>query len=693
MPISVSHHQRVAVIALASPPVNALGRELAEALHHQIASLGQDPEARAIVLSGAGRCFCAGADISGLQDDGAQSHAIRALIEALDASPVPIVASLHGPVLGGGLELALACDLRVAASDTRFGFPEVQLGLLPGAGGSQRAPRLLGVEAALELMTGGKPIGASRALELGLIDLLCETDPLSAAIQQAGSMQGRRRTRDRTMPMAAPRQHIAAAREAAVARCDGRALAAASIVDCVEAAVDAPFEQGLALEQQRFDALLGSSESRAFRHLFLSERSAAHLPSPPNAAHSHRIERVAVIGAGLMGSGIASAVLAAGLPVNLVDPDPGALQRAQSQIAAGLRRDVGKLRLVQAEADARMSRLSLHGELAEAVAEADLVIEAVLEDLALKREVFGALDALSKPGSILASNTSTLDVDAIASVVGDPGRVLGMHFFSPAQVMRLVEVVRGAATRPEVLACALAFARRLGKVGVVAGVCDGFIGNRMFEEYLRQAYFLLEEGALPWQVDRAMEAFGFAMGPFRVMDLAGQDIGWRIRQRRAIEQPERPYSSIPDLVCQRGRFGQKTGAGFYRYPDGRAAVIDPEIDALVIEHSARIGCPRRPISDGEIVSRCVLALVNEGACILQEGIAWRPADIDVVWTAGYGFPAHRGGPMFHADSLGLDQVLDSIERFSAGYQGWAWQPAALLQRLVAESRSLGDLNV
>lgn len=407
---------------------------------------------------------------------------------------------------------------------------------------------------------------------------------------------------------------------------------------------------------------------------------------------STSMAKVAVVGAGTMGSGIAAALLAAGLPVALVDPDPVALERAAARIAGIFQRDVEKGRIDAAASEARMASLATMTDAEAAVADADLVIEAVFEDMAVKRAVFAMLDAATKPGAILATNTSTLDVDAIADAVRDPGRVVGLHFFSPAHVMRLVEVVRGARTRPEVLDAALALTRRIGKTGVVAGVCDGFIGNRMFEEYLRQAYLLLEEGALPRQVDRAMEAFGFAMGPFRVMDLAGQDIGWSIRKRRAVEQPDRPYSAIPDKICELGRFGQKTGAGFYRYPDGRNAIVDPDIDALVVAHSRELGLERRAIDDEEIVARCLLALVNEGARILQEGIALHPADIDTVWTAGYGFPPVLGGPMAHADRLGLANVLAEIERFGQGHAGRAWQPAGLLVQLAGDDRTFGDLD-
>ncbi|MFT3761604.1 MAG: 3-hydroxyacyl-CoA dehydrogenase NAD-binding domain-containing protein [Pseudoxanthomonas sp.] len=693
MPTRRIPHGTCTVLEFSSPPVNALGGALAAELARDIAAIAAEPGVRAIVLAGDGRCFCAGADIGELGRASAQASAIRALMQALDASPVPVVAAIHGLAYGGGLELALACHARVAAKDARFAFPEVTLGLLPGAGGTQRAPRLVGAEAALALMTGGKPIPAVQALAIGLIDAIAEGDPLEAALRHAAALEGDAvRVRDSKTPEAGARAAIASARAAAAARRDACATAAGRIVDCVEAALALPFDEGQALEHRLFDELLASPESRGLRHVFLGERAVARLPPPLAGTEVLPIARVAVIGAGTMGFGIATALLAAGLPVALADPDRAALDRATSRIADAFRRDVDKGRISSETADARMAALTATTALEPTVADADLVIEAVFEDIDVKRKVFVALDAAAKPDAILASNTSTLDVDAIAGVVRDPGRVLGMHFFSPAHVMRLVEIVRGVRTRPQALNTAMAFARRIGKVGVVAGVCDGFIGNRMFEEYLRQAYFLLEEGALPQQIDRAMEGFGFAMGPFRVMDLAGQDIGWSIRKRRAIEQPDRPYSRIPDKVCELGRYGQKTGAGIYRYPDGRTPVADPEIDALVVAHSAELGLARREVGDDEIVDRCVLALVNEGARILEEGIAFRPVDIDVVWTAGYGFPAARGGPMFHADRLGLESVLASIEHFAGGHEGWAWRPAELMMQLARVQRTFGDLN-
>ncbi|UNK43610.1 3-hydroxyacyl-CoA dehydrogenase NAD-binding domain-containing protein [Luteimonas sp. S4-F44] len=691
MPILTTRHDACVVLEFSSPPVNALGRELAEALARDIVNVGSEPGTRAIVLTGAGRLFCAGADVAELGRQPGPAAAIRALIETVEASPVPVVAAIHGLAYGGGLELALACHARVATPDARFAFPEVTLGLLPGAGGTQRTPRLTGVAAALSLLMDGKPIAADRALAIGLIDAIADGDLRLCAAGYARTLgEEWGRVRDRSVPLDGAKAAIASAREAAGRRRDGGA--AAAIVDCVEAAIAHTFDAGLAFERRLFETLLADPASRGLRHVFLAERAAARLPAPLAGGAARPVGKVAVIGAGVMGSGITTALLAAGLPVALVDPEPAALERAISRVGEAFRRDEQKGRMSGEVVQARLAALATTTEIEAAVADADLVIEAVFEDMAVKREVFAVLDRAAKPGAILASNTSTLDVDALADGVRDPGRVLGLHFFSPANVMRLVEIVRGARTRPEVLGTAMAFVRRIGKVGVVAGVCDGFIGNRMFEELLRQAYFLLEAGALPQQVDRAMEDFGFAMGPFRVMDLAGQDIGWRIRQRRAIEQPERPYSVIPDRICELGRFGQKTGAGFYRYPDGRKAVVDPDIDALVIAYSREIGIERRTIADNEIVERCVLALVNEGARLLDEGIAWRAADIDVVWTAGYGFPATRGGPMFYAEQIGLSQVLASIERFAAGDHSWAWQPADLLRRLARTHRGFGDAD-
>ncbi|MEQ1717826.1 MAG: 3-hydroxyacyl-CoA dehydrogenase NAD-binding domain-containing protein, partial [Hyphomicrobium sp.] len=463
------------------------------------------------------------------------------------------------------------------------------------------------------------------------------------------------------------------------------------ILQCVEAAATGNFADGLVIEARLFSELLASEASQGLRHAFFGQRQVAIIPGMPESIKPQSIAKTAVAGAGLMGTGIALTLLNAGLPVTLVEPRTEALDKAGASIAASLKRDVEKGRITLDTATARFAALECASDLA-ATASADLIIEAVFEDINVKRQVFAALDAAAKPSAILASNTSTLPLDVIAGFTKRPGQVVGLHFFSPANIMRLVEIVRGAETELQVLATAMEFVKRLGKVGVVAGVCDGFIGNRIFEEYLRQVYQLLEEGALPQQIDTALENWGMAMGPLRTMDLAGQDIGWSIRQRRAAEQPGRPYSKLPDLVCELGRFGQKTGKGFYLYRDGRTAETDPDIDALVIGHSADIGMTRRSISDDEIVSRTVLAMVNEGARILAEGIAYRAVDIDMIYLNGYGFPAERGGPMFYADRLGLQNVLKTIEGYAQGSNGWSWEPAPLLVALAKSKSHFGTAD-
>jgi len=449
--------------------------------------------------------------------------------------------------------------------------------------------------------------------------------------------------------------------------------------------------EGLAFEAERFGVLMASEASLGLRHAFFGQRLVAKIPGLARDIQPALIRQVAVVGGGLMGTGIATAVLNGGLSVVLIEPREDALEKAKQTIAATIEKDVQRGRLSAEAGAGRIAALTVASSLA-AAADADLVIEAVFEDMAVKTGVFSALEKIVKPGAILASNTSTLDLDAIAAVLADPSRVVGLHFFSPANIMKLLEVVRGRGTAPAVLATAMAFAKRINKVGVVAGVCDGFIGNRIFEEYLRQAYFLAEDGALPQQVDAAMEAWGMAMGPFRTMDLAGQDIGWSIRKRRAVEQPDRPYSEFLDRVCELGRFGQKTGKGVYLYPDGRTAKVDPEIDALLLAHCEQKGLRRRPVEDAEIVQRCLYAMINEGARILEEGIAYRPVDIDIIYLNGYGFPAERGGPMFHADRIGLPEVLAGIESLAKERQGWVWRPAGLLRDLIARGENFESLN-
>jgi 3-hydroxyacyl-CoA dehydrogenase len=680
----------VTVITIDHAPLNLLSIRdgVVRDLRGAIADATADAGCRAMVLRGAGRCFCAGADIKDFDGSSASAGDLRQLFDAVSTAGKPVISILYGLALGAGLELALATDHRLTVAGTRLGFPEIKLGLLPGGGGTQRLPRLVGTAAALELTLSGLPIDDDKALAIGLIDGI-HADYQSAlawAESKAGSTVPRRSA---TTPV--PDPGAIAGHRGGLRLRPRRNGAAARILDCVEAAETLDLRAGLELEAKCFDELMQSDASRGLRHAFFAERRAARRAGAPEAQPIPTIRSAAVIGAGTMGTGIALAMMSAGLAVTLIDQRDDALGTALASIGKSFERDVDLGRLSVAAAAERRALLTIEHALA-AAHDADLVIEAVFEDIAVKRDVFMVLDTVSKPTAILASNTSTLDIDVIAAFTRRPERVLGLHFFSPANVMRLLEVVRGARTAPEVVAAATQLSRRIGKVAVVAGVCDGFIGNRLFEEYLRQAYFLLEEGALPRQIDRALEAWGFAMGPLRAMDLAGQDIGWNIRRRRKATQPLRPYSKLPDRLCEQGRFGQKTRAGYYLYPDGRTPVVDPQIDRMVVEYSREIGLERREFSDENIVERCLFALVNEGATVVGEGVAARPSDVDVVYLNGYGLAAERGGPMFAADDVGLPYVLTRIQSFAAGRNGWAWAPAPLLVDLVGRGLNFASLN-
>jgi 3-hydroxyacyl-CoA dehydrogenase len=689
MTISQSREQRIQVIRIAYPPMNILsiGGGVVQSLTDAVRAAVADPDIAGIVLAGAGKLFSAGADIGDFDGDPAALGAMRVLMDMVEGAPKPVVAAIHGMALGGGHELALACHYRVATADARLGFPEVSLGLLPGAGGTQRLPRLIAPEAAIAMMRSGRPVAAAKAPE-GLVDRIVEGDPVAAAVAflrdeaPAADPVGRR----------AARPGLAEAVAGARADLDPKARnrAPADILDCVEAA-GSDLRAGLALEAARFDALMASEASLGLRHAFFGQRKVARIPGLSNDITPRAIGTVAVVGGGLMGTGIATALLAAGLRVTLIEPQEAARARAEAAIGKTFARDVEKSRLRPDQREERLARLTMADTL-EAAAGADLAIEAVFEDMGVKEQVFRTLDRVTGPDAILASNTSTLDLDAIAAFTDRPQQVVGLHFFSPANIMKLLEIVRGAQTAPAVLATAMAFAKRIGKVGVVAGVCDGFIGNRIFEEYLRAAYVLAEEGAMPQQIDAAMEGWGMAMGPFRTMDLAGQDIGWSIRKRRAVEHPDRPYSTFPDRICELGRFGQKVGKGVYLYADGRTATVDPVIDALLLAHSAERGIARHPIADDAIVDRLLLAMINEGARIVAEGIAYRPVDVDIIYLNGYGFPADRGGPMFVADRMGLPRVLAKLEALAAREDGWAWAPAPLIRRLAGEGRCFEDLN-
>lgn len=692
MPSYVQRSSRGDVILLQfdNGPVNALSiaNGFVDELANAVREAQADPSCDAIVISGSGRMFCGGADIADFDRDPSECGKLRDLMAAVEQCPLPVVMALHGHVLGGGLELALAGHFRILAPDAVLGLPEVTLGLLPGAGGTQRLPRLIGASAALEMMLSGKSVSAVRAVELGLADELAEGDMIAAALAFAARSDLVPR---RTGMMPVPKE-LHAVVEAARAKLDSMAFdkAPTAIVTAL-ASVTEDLAQGLADEEFLFGALLSSPASKGLRHAFLSERKVARLPADVTPVGPRPIDTIGVVGAGLMGTGITISLLSAGLPVTLVEARPDALRAAVRRIEAAIEKDIDRGRISRSEGEARKAALVPATTMA-ALADVDLAIEAVYEDMSAKVDVLAALDGVVKPRAILASNTSTLDLNLLAASTSDASRVVGLHFFSPANIMRLLEIVRGSETAPDVLATATSLSRHLGKVGVVSGVCDGFIGNRIFEEYLRQVWFMLEEGALPRQVDEAMERWGMAMGPCRTMDLVGQDIGWAIRRRRAEEQPQRPYSRVIDLICELGRFGQKTEKGIYAYSDGRNAEDDPLVEEIILSHSRDIGLERRTIPDDEIVDRCLLAMINEGAKIVGEGIAYRPLDVDMTLLHGYGFPRVRGGPMFQADLGDLAAIVGRLRGYQAGRHGWAWTPAPLLLDLAARGGRLEELN-
>jgi 3-hydroxyacyl-CoA dehydrogenase len=677
----------VAVILLDNPPVNGLGHALRTAIVEQLDRANADPSVKAMVIAGAGKLFSGGADIREFGTARALAQpTLGTVIRAIEESAKPVVAALNGTAMGGGLELALACHYRVSAPGVTVGLPEVKLGILPGAGGTQRLPRLVGLEAALEMIVGGNPVPVEKLR--GLCDELLAGDVVEGAVAFAAKIADRRPlplVRRLEVKHPSPEAFLGFARAAVAAAARGLP-APPKCVDAVEAAVKLPFDEGLAAERALFVGLMQTTESRALRHVFFAERAASKIPDVPEDTPVRPIGSAAVIGAGTMGGGIAMSLANAGIAVTLLETSQEALDRGVARIRATYESSAKKGKLTAAQLADRLGlirpTLSYAG-----VAEADLVVEAVFEDLGVKEAVFRKLDEVARPGAILATNTSTLDVDRIASFTRRPEDVLGLHFFSPAHVMRLLEIVRGARTGKDVLATAMALSKRLKKLGVVSGVCDGFIGNRMLAPYLGQCMWMLEEGASPRQVDRALEAFGMAMGPFRVADLAGNDIGWSIRKRRRAENPDLRYPRVADRICELGRFGQKTGAGWYRYePGGRDALPDPAVDEIIAAHRRELGITPRAISDEEIVERAVLALVNEGARILEEGIAARASDIDLVYLTGYGFPAARGGPMFYADTLGLYDVARALRRH-AGHDAATFTPAPLLERLVAEGKT------
>ncbi|RQV79853.1 3-hydroxyacyl-CoA dehydrogenase NAD-binding domain-containing protein [Burkholderia anthina] len=690
MAVDYSTRDGVAVITLNNPPVNGLGLSTRQGVMDALDRAAQDPSVTAIVLTGAGRAFSGGADITEFNTPKAlQEPTLHTVIRAVEASAKPVVAALHSVVMGGGLELALGAHYRVAAPGAQVALPEVKLGLLPGAGGTQRLPRAVGLETALNMIVSGAPVPSEQLAKSGLFDEMADGDLLDAAVafaRKVGAQKGPHpRVRDRKIV------HENAAGFIQFARNFARAAAPNfpaphKCIDAIEAGVLNGFDKGSIAEREGFVALMMTPESRALRHAFFGERAASKIPDVPADTPLREIRRVGVIGAGTMGGGIAMNFVNAGLPVTLLETKQDALERGLATIRKNYDAQVKKGKLSQEKLDARMALIAPTLSYDD-LKDADLIVEAVFEELGVKEQVFRKLDEVAKPGAILASNTSTLDVDKIAAFTKRPQDVVGMHFFSPANVMKLLEVVRGAQTAKDVLATVMAVAKKIRKTAVVSGVCDGFIGNRMIEQYIRQALFMLEEGALPAQVDRAIEKFGFAMGPFRMSDLAGNDIGWAIRKRRYVEQPGLHYSKIADRLCEQGRFGQKTGAGWYDYvPGDRKAKPSALVDEMVVAYSKERGVERRKIGDDEIVERLVFALVNEGAKILEEKIASKASDIDMVYLTGYGFPLWRGGPMLYADTVGLYNVERAIRRYAAAPNGDAWQLAPSIAELAKAGR-------
>ncbi len=696
--VDYAKHGAVGVITLDNPPVNALGAAVRKRLAEQLEQAANDAGIAAVVMLGAGRCFSAGADIHEFDqppDPGAPT--LPDVIDQVENCAKPVVAAIHNTAVGGALELALGCHYRIGVGSARVGLPEVKLGLVPGAGGTQRLPRLIGVEPALDIILGGEFVAAEEALSLGILDRVIDGDLVAGAVAFAESLVagGRppRRTRelDGKLREAARELELFDRVRERIARRTRGMIAPGLCIESVENAVRLPFEEGLARERALFDRCRESAQSKAQRHAFFVEREATKIPDVPAATPSRPIRTAAVIGSGTMGGGIAMNFANAGIPVRILDVAHEALEKGLGVIRKNYAGSVARGRISQAAMDACMGLIGGTLEYAD-LGDADIVIEAVFEEMDLKKEVFRTLDRVCKPGAVLATNTSTLDIDEIAAATSRPEDVMGTHFFSPANVMKLVENVRGARTSKETIATVMRLSKTLGKVGVLVGVCDGFVGNRMLYAYTRQANFLLEEGALPQQVDRVIHDFGFPMGPFAMGDLAGLDVSWRIRQRRAKTRPKgERYSPIADRICERGRFGQKTGAGWYRYERGdRTPLPDSEIEDLIVEVSRELGIARREIADREILERCLYPLINEGAKILEEGLALRAGDIDVVWIYGYGFPVYRGGPMFHAERVGLKTVYDTMSRLYDAH-GEPLKPAPLLETLAREGRSFGDL--
>lgn len=687
--VSFDVNGNVGVITVDNPPVNALSVGVRAGIKGGIEAAEADGAVQAVVLACAGRTFIAGADITEFGKP-PQDPGLNEVIAAIESCPKPVVAAIHGTALGGGLETALGCHYRVAIQSAKLGLPEVKLGILPGAGGTQRLPRVVGVQKALEMITSGTPISAVQALEAGLVDEIVEGDLTEGAIAFARRVVEENkplvkiRDRDDALQAARDNPNLFDDFRKSIARKARGFEAPENCIKAVEASVELPFDKGLQRERELFIELMQGEQAKAQQYFFFAEREAAKIPDVPKDTPNIDIKTAGVVGAGTMGGGISMNFLKAGIPVTIVEANQEALDRGIATIKKNYAATVSKGRMTQDDMDRCMSLLTGSTDMQD-LKDADIVIEAVFEEMGLKKEVFGKLDSICKPGAILATNTSTLDVNEIAAATSRPESVIGLHFFSPANVMKLLEEVRGEKSSKPVIATCMSLAKRIGKVPALVGVCDGFVGNRMLHKRGVQAQQLLLEGALPQQVDKVLFDFGFPMGPFAMGDLAGLDVGWRIRQGRGVTDP------VADPLCEAGRFGQKTGAGYYLYEEGsRFPKPDPEVEKIIVQASKAAGIERRAISDEEILKRCIYSMINEAAKILEEGIAIRPSDIDVVWVYGYGWPVYRGGPVRYADHIGLANVHKDLLEFEKQH-GDFWKPAALIEKLVAEGKGFKDL--
>ncbi len=685
--VTFSKEGNIGLIVVNNPPVNALSQAVRQGIKTGVEKGIADKDILAMIIICEGRTFIAGADIREFGKPMMEPF-LPAIVQYIEDSPKPMIAAIHGTALGGGLEIALGCHFRIAAPTAKVGLPEVKLGILPGAGGTQRLPRLVGPQAALDMIVSGNPIAAQKAQTIGIIDEIADGDLKAAALTFAKKVISEKRPIKKISSLAAKVDNPAMFEEYAksIARKQRGFLAPFQCIKAVQAATELPFAEGMKREREIFVELQASPQSKAQRHVFFAEREVARIPGLPADQPTREIKSVGVLGAGTMGGGIAMCFVNAGIPVVLLEVKQEFLDKGLGIIRKNYANTVAKGSLKQDVMDKRMSLIKPTLSYDD-LKNVDLVIEAVFEDMAVKKEVFAKLDAVCKPGTIFASNTSYLNIDDIAAMTKRPEDVMGMHFFSPANVMRLLENVRGAKTSPEVYATAMKVGKKINKVPVLVGVCDGFVGNRMLAKRSRECGFMLEEGALPQQIDKVIYNFGFPMGPYAMSDMAGLDIGWRNRKAKFDKlSPREKANNILDKICELGRYGQKTGAGFYKYDDKRNATPDPVIEELIIKHSREVGKTRRVITDQEIIERAIYSMINEGAKILEEGIAARPLDIDIVWIYGYGFPVYLGGPMFYADQVGLKKIYEAILKYKDIVGAQYWEPSPLLAKLAKEGK-------